>query len=79
MRLVDFQLGEPEEEMYRITDEVTDILPKDKPRYLMGVGTPWNIIESIGLGIDMMDCVMPHQKCQKRNAFHLARRNEHEK
>ena len=52
-------VGEPEEEMYRITDEVTDILPKEKPRYLMGVGTPWNILESIGLGIDMMDCVLP--------------------
>ncbi len=52
-------VGEPEEIMYEMTDIVTQILPEDKPRYLMGVGTPANIIESIGLGIDMFDCVMP--------------------
>lgn len=52
-------VGEPEAEMYRITDLATEILPKDKPRYLMGVGTPWNILECIGMGVDMMDCVMP--------------------
>jgi len=58
-------VGEPEEELYAMTDLVCDILPKDKPRYLMGVGTPWNILESIALGIDMMDCVLP-----TRNARH---------
>lgn len=52
-------VGEPAEEMYRITEEVTAILPKDRPRYLMGVGTPANILECIHLGIDMFDCVMP--------------------
>lgn len=52
-------VGEPAEMMYEITDIVTDILPKDKPRYLMGVGTPENILECIALGIDMFDCVMP--------------------
>lgn len=52
-------VGEPEEEMYAMTDVVTNILPVDKPRYLMGVGTPANIIESIALGVDMFDCVMP--------------------
>ncbi|MCD6112042.1 MAG: tRNA guanosine(34) transglycosylase Tgt [Bacteroidales bacterium] len=52
-------VGEPTEKMYEITDIVCNILPKDKPRYLMGVGTPVNILESIALGIDMMDCVMP--------------------
>lgn len=62
-------VGEPEDEMYRITDEVTDILPKDKPRYLMGVGTPWNILESIGLGIDMMDCVMPTRNARNAMLF----------
>ena len=62
-------VGEPEEEMYRITNEVTDILPKDKPRYLMGVGTPWNILESIGLGIDMMDCVMPTRNARNGMLF----------
>ena len=62
-------VGEPEEELYRITDEVTDILPKDKPRYLMGVGTPWNILESIGLGIDMMDCVMPTRNARNAMLF----------
>ncbi len=62
-------VGEPEEEMYRITDEVTDVLPKDKPRYLMGVGTPWNILEAIGLGIDMMDCVMPTRNARNAMLF----------
>lgn len=52
-------VGEPTEKMYELTDVVTDILPKDKPRYLMGVGTPVNILENIALGIDMFDCVMP--------------------
>ncbi|MDD4373402.1 MAG: tRNA guanosine(34) transglycosylase Tgt [Bacteroidales bacterium] len=52
-------VGEPAEVMYEITALVCDILPKDKPRYLMGVGTPANILESIALGIDMFDCVMP--------------------
>lgn len=62
-------VGEPEEEMYRITDEVTDILTKEKPRYLMGVGTPWNILESIGLGIDMMDCVIPTRNARNGMLF----------
>ena len=52
-------VGEPAEKMYEMTDIVTDILPANKPRYLMGVGTPVNIIESIALGVDMFDCVMP--------------------
>jgi queuine tRNA-ribosyltransferase len=52
-------VGEPAEEMYRMIELVNTILPKDKPRYLMGVGTPVNILESIALGIDMFDCVMP--------------------
>ncbi len=52
-------VGEPEEIMYEICDCCCDHLPKDKPRYLMGVGTPWNILECISLGIDMFDCVMP--------------------
>jgi len=52
-------VGEPAEMMYEITEMVCGILPKDKPRYLMGVGTPANILESIALGVDMFDCVMP--------------------
>lgn len=52
-------VGEPAEEMYSMTDIVCNILPKDKPRYLMGVGTPINLLENIALGIDMFDCVMP--------------------
>lgn len=52
-------VGEPTEKMYEITNLCTDILPKEKPRYLMGVGTPQNILEGIALGIDMFDCVMP--------------------
>jgi queuine tRNA-ribosyltransferase len=52
-------VGEPEELMYEMCGLCCDILPQDKPRYLMGVGTPWNILEGIGLGVDMFDCVMP--------------------
>ena len=52
-------VGEPEPVMYEICDLCCDHLPQSKPRYLMGVGTPWNILECIGLGIDMFDCVMP--------------------
>jgi len=52
-------VGEPAEEMYRIIEIVNDILPEDKPRYLMGVGTPVNLLEAIERGIDMFDCVMP--------------------
>ncbi|WP_257669118.1 tRNA guanosine(34) transglycosylase Tgt [Parapedobacter tibetensis] len=52
-------VGEPAEEMYAMTEVVCDILPSEKPRYLMGVGTPVNILENIALGIDMFDCVMP--------------------
>ena len=52
-------VGEPTEVMYEFTELCCDILPMQKPRYLMGVGTPWNILESIDLGIDMFDCVMP--------------------
>lgn len=52
-------VGEPAEEMYAMTEVVCDILPEDKPRYLMGVGTPINLLENIALGVDMFDCVMP--------------------
>lgn len=52
-------VGEPEEMMYEFTELCTEYLPIDKPRYLMGVGTPWNILECIDRGIDMFDCVMP--------------------
>ena len=58
-------VGEPAEDMYAMTELVCDILPIDKPRYLMGVGTPINILECIALGIDMFDCVLP-----TRNARH---------
>ncbi len=52
-------VGEPTEVMYEFTELCCDILPVQKPRYLMGVGTPWNILENIALGVDMFDCVMP--------------------
>jgi queuine tRNA-ribosyltransferase len=58
-------VGEPAEEMYAMTEVVCNVLPKDKPRYLMGVGTPDNLLECIALGIDMFDCVLP-----TRNARH---------
>jgi len=62
-------VGEPAEEMYAITNLVCDILPKDKPRYLMGVGTPINILENIALGIDMFDCVMPTRNARNGMLF----------
>lgn len=62
-------VGEPEEVMYEITDLVTDILPKEKPRYLMGVGTPWNILECIALGVDQFDCVMPTRNARNGMLF----------
>jgi queuine tRNA-ribosyltransferase len=62
-------VGEPAEMMYEITDQITDILPKDKPRYLMGVGTPANIIEGIALGVDMFDCVMPTRNARNGMLF----------
>lgn len=58
-------VGEPADEMYAMTAHVNDILPADKPRYLMGVGTPVNLLENIALGVDMFDCVLP-----TRNARH---------
>ncbi|SEK72634.1 tRNA guanosine(34) transglycosylase Tgt [Parapedobacter koreensis] len=65
-------VGEPAEEMYAMTEVVCDILPVEKPRYLMGVGTPVNILENIALGIDMFDCVMPTRNA--RNGMLFTRR-----
>ena len=62
-------VGEPAEEMYRISVIVCNILPKDKPRYLMGVGTPTNILENIHLGIDLFDCVMPTRSGRTAQLF----------
>jgi queuine tRNA-ribosyltransferase len=62
-------VGEPAEEMYAMTEEVCDILPQDKPRYLMGVGTPINILENIALGVDMFDCVMPTRNARNGMLF----------
>ncbi|MDX1902976.1 MAG: tRNA guanosine(34) transglycosylase Tgt [Thermonemataceae bacterium] len=62
-------VGEPAEMMYEMTAFVCDILPKDKPRYLMGVGTPANILESIALGVDMFDCVMPTRNARNGMLF----------
>ena len=62
-------VGEPAEEMYAMTDVVTAVLPKSKPRYLMGVGTPINILENIALGIDMFDCVMPTRNARNGMLF----------
>ena len=62
-------VGEPAEDMYAMTDLVCSILPKDKPRYLMGVGTPANILESIALGVDMFDCVMPTRNARNGMIF----------
>ncbi|MFN2395416.1 MAG: tRNA guanosine(34) transglycosylase Tgt [Bacteroidales bacterium] len=62
-------VGEPAEMMYEMTDLVCSILPNDKPRYLMGVGTPVNILESIALGVDMFDCVMPTRNARNGMIF----------
>jgi queuine tRNA-ribosyltransferase len=62
-------VGEPAEIMYELTDVVCSILPKNKPRYLMGVGTPANILECISLGIDMFDCVMPTRNARNGMIF----------
>lgn len=62
-------VGEPAEEMYAITDEVCNVLPKDKPRYLMGVGTPINLLENIALGVDMFDCVLPSRNARNGMLF----------
>jgi queuine tRNA-ribosyltransferase len=62
-------VGEPHEEMYAMTSLVCNILPKEKPRYLMGVGTPENILECIALGIDMFDCVMPTRNARNGMLF----------
>ena len=62
-------VGEPAEEMYAMTEVVCDILPHDKPRYLMGVGTPVNILENIALGVDMFDCVMPTRNARNGMLF----------
>ncbi|HEV7346853.1 tRNA guanosine(34) transglycosylase Tgt [Telluribacter sp.] len=62
-------VGEPADIMYELTEVVCDILPKDKPRYLMGVGTPANILEGIALGVDMFDCVMPTRNARNGMIF----------
>ena len=62
-------VGEPAEEMYAMTEVVTNILPEEKPRYLMGVGTPINILENIALGVDMFDCVMPTRNARNGMLF----------
>ncbi|MEJ5286603.1 MAG: Queuine tRNA-ribosyltransferase [Candidatus Kapaibacterium sp.] len=62
-------VGEPEEKMYEITSLCTDLLPIDKPRYLMGVGTPQNILECIELGVDMFDCVLPTRNGRNGQIF----------
>ncbi len=62
-------VGEPEEEMYEMTEVVCSILPQDKPRYLMGVGNPINILENISLGVDMFDCVMPTRNARNGMLF----------
>ncbi len=65
-------VGEPHEDMYAMTSLVCSILPHDKPRYLMGVGTPENILECIALGIDMFDCVMPTRNARNGMLFTTA-------
>ena len=62
-------VGEPAEEMYAMTEVVCSVLPEDKPRYLMGVGTPINLLENVALGVDMFDCVMPTRNARNGMLF----------
>lgn len=62
-------VGEPTEQMYELVDFTTDLIPEERPRYLMGVGRPENILESIALGVDMFDCVMPTRNARNANLF----------
>lgn len=62
-------VGEPTEQMYELVDYTTDIMPEERPRYLMGVGRPENILESIARGVDMFDCVMPTRNARNANVF----------
>lgn len=62
-------VGEPTEQMYELVDFTTDLMPKDRPRYLMGVGRPENLLEAISLGVDMFDCVMPTRNARNANVF----------
>ena len=64
-------VGEPTEEMYRIIEAVEPHMPKDKTRYLMGVGTPANILEAVRRGVDLFDCVMPSRNARHGHALHL--------
>ena len=63
--------------MYAMTEVVCDILPEDKPRYLMGVGTPINLLENVALGVDMFDCVMPTRNAQKWNVVYSPWNNKY--
>ena len=65
-------VGEPAEEMYAMTEVVCSVLPDDKPRYLMGVGTPINLLENVALGVDMFDCVMPTRNARNGMLFTAA-------
>ncbi len=62
-------VGEPKEDMYRIISAVTPYAPENKPRYLMGVGTPGNIIEGVSRGVDLFDCVMPSRNARHGHLF----------
>lgn len=69
MRSGGLAVGESAEEMYRIIDGVAPVMPADRPRYLMGVGTPVNILEAVDRGIDLFDCVMPSRNARHGHVF----------
>ena len=71
-------VGESTEEMYRIIEAVTPEMPKDKPRYLMGVGTPVNILEAVKRGVDLFDCVMPARNARHGPCLYLAGDSQHD-
>ena len=70
MRLAGLRSGETHEEMYHIIEVVEPFMPQNKPRYLMGVGTPANIIEAVSRGVDFFDCVMPSRNARHGHVFY---------
>ena len=71
-------VGEPNETMYQVVEATTPLLPADQPRYLMGVGTPIDLVECVARGVDMFDCVLPDPKRPQRPTLHERRPAKHQ-
>ena len=75
MRLADLSVGEEKPVMLEVIEDIAPLMPADQPRYLMGVGTPEDLIEAVARGIDMFDCVLPDAKWSHWPGVHLARQS----